>query len=330
MKKYITLILLSIPFSLVALDAVNVHLLNHAKQYSKSELVLEDIVHYLIQPAGNESEKAEVLFYWIAHNIDYDTEGYVSKSYLTNKDNILKRKKGVCQDYAELYKSMCNLAKIECYVISGYAKGYGYSKENIFPNTNHAWNVVKVDGEFKLVDTTWGSGSVMSTSGKLTYIRELDLENILVKPGKFSERHLPADPRWQLLAKPISMKRFVTHEDFDDMCVNIPIEYDFIDSIKTYKALDRNDQHIAKYLSRYKFHPTQKNLIQLIVSCRRAARELSHSDYYNERNLRKSIYLYSKAENLCAKINDREELLSQVKKVHSGIKYSRYRLMKKE
>jgi len=126
------------------------------------------------------------------------------------------------------------------------------------------------------------------------------------------------------------MKRFITYENFEDMYVNIPIEYDFIDSIEAHKALDTNDQHIAKYFSRYKFHPTQENLIQFIISYRRAARKLSHSGYYNERNLKKSIYLYSKAENLCAKINDKGKLSHQVKEIHSGRKYSRYRLMKKQ
>jgi len=330
MKKYITLILLSIPLSLVALDTVNVDLLSHAKAYSESEIIFEDLVHYLIQPTDNESEKAEILFYWIAHNIDYDTEAYVSKSYLTNKNDILKSKKGVCADYANLYKSMCDLAKVECHVIIGYAKGYGYSKGNVFPDTNHAWNVVKVDGEFKLVDTTWGSGSAKPINGKLTYIRELDIEEVLVKPGRFSECHLPADPRWQLLTKPISMERFVAHEGFDDMHVNLPFEYAFKDSIKTYKALDTTHQEVVKHFSYYKFYPTQENLMRLIKALQRAGYELADGDY-NEKNLRKSVRFYSKAENLCAKITNRDESFrSQIKSIHSGLKYARYRLMKKE
>lgn len=314
----------------MALDSINVNLMNHAKQYSKSEIILEDLVVYLVHPTSNESQKAEVLFYWIAHNIDYDTEAYVTKSYLTNKNNILKHKKGVCADYANLYKRMCDLAKIECHVIIGYAKGYGYSQGDIFTDTDHAWNMVKVEDKSKFVDATWGSGGVEQINGKLTYIRNINIEKVLVNPGRFSESHLPADPRWQLLTKPISMKRFVAHENFNDMYVNLPFEYAFRDSIEAYKALDTIYQGVVEYFSYYKFHPTQKNLIQYIKSYRRAAQKLSHSDYYNERNLRKSIYLYSKAENLCAKIKDKGERLSQVKKVHSGRKYSRYRLMKKE
>lgn len=330
MKKYITLILLSIPFSLIALDTINIDLMHHAKQYSKSEIILEDLVSYLIQPTDNESEKAEILFYWIAHNIDYDTDAYMTKSYLTNKNNILKSKKGVCADYANLYKRMCDLAKIECHLIIGYAKGYSYSKEKGFPDTNHAWNVVKIDDQLKLVDTTWDSGYAKKINGKLTYFRELDLEEVLVKSGRFSKRHLPADPRWQLLKKPISMKRFVDYENFEDMQVNLPIEYAFKDSIKTYKALDTIQKHIVKYFSCYKFHPTQENLIQLIEAFRRAGSKLADGEY-DEENLRKSVHLYKKAENLCAKIKNRDESFrSQVKGIHSGLKYARFRLMKKE
>jgi len=189
---------------------------------------------------------------------------------------------------------------------------------------------VKVDGEFKLVDTTWGSGSAKPINGKLTYIRELDIEEVLVKPGRFSECHLPADPRWQLLTKPISMERFVAHEGFDDMHVNLPFEYAFKDSIKTYKALDTTHQEVVKHFSYYKFYPTQENLMRLIKALQRAGYELADGDY-NEKNLRKSVRFYSKAENLCAKITNRDESFrSQIKSIHSGLKYARYRLMKKE
>jgi len=329
MKKYITLILIFIPFSLMALDSINAVLMNHAKEHTESEIILKDLVAYLIQPTNNESEKAEVLFYWIAHNIDYDIEAYTSKSYLTNKNNILKHRKGVCADYANLYKRMCDLAKIECYVVSGYAKGYSYSKGDIFTRTNHAWNVVKVDDKFKFVDATWGSGYVEHKNGKLTYIRAIDIEEVLANPGRFSECHLPADPRWQLLTKPISIERFVKHKNFNDMFVNLPFEYAFRDSIDTYKALDSIHQEVVKHSSYYKFNPVEINLRRLIKSLNYAGYKLS-SGNYDEEKLKKSIQYFSKAENLCAKMTDRgESFRKQIKRIHAGLKYARHRLMQR-
>jgi len=39
---------------------------------------------------------------------------------------VLSRKSGVCAGYSNLFKAMCDLAKVECVCVGGWAKGYGY------------------------------------------------------------------------------------------------------------------------------------------------------------------------------------------------------------
>ena len=58
------------------------------------------------------------------------------------------------------------LAGLECEKISGQAKGAGYYPGCFDPDNlsdgpgAHAWNAVKLDGEWFVSDATWAAGSV--------------------------------------------------------------------------------------------------------------------------------------------------------------------------
>ena len=53
---------------------------------------------------------------------------------------------GVCEMYAKTYLYLCSLGGVECIFVSGYA------------GESHAWNYVKLDGEWYAVDVTWDDG----------------------------------------------------------------------------------------------------------------------------------------------------------------------------
>ena len=54
---------------------------------------------------------------------------------------------------------MASSLNIETKIINGFAKGAGYKPGDIFKDTNHAWNVVKIDQNWNLIDCTWGAGT---------------------------------------------------------------------------------------------------------------------------------------------------------------------------
>ena len=126
---------------------IDKHAANTPKKYEKS---LSELANYLVIPAANETEKVRSLFSWIAFHIKYDDEEYNAnaiKSY--NAQEIINRKKGVCDGYSTLLSALCEEAGLQSKKIIGYAKGYGYSPGRKFDDTNHAWNAVKIDGQWK-------------------------------------------------------------------------------------------------------------------------------------------------------------------------------------
>lgn len=79
--------------------------------------------------------------------------------------------------------------------MSGASKGAGYFIGKKFDSkdySDHAWNAVKFDGNYYLVDATWGSGS--SKDGK--YEKKLDNFYFFTDPDIFIESHFPKDKKW--------------------------------------------------------------------------------------------------------------------------------------
>ncbi|MEL6653785.1 MAG: transglutaminase domain-containing protein, partial [Bacteroidota bacterium] len=208
------LLLLSLLFSfltpLKALDQINERLLEHAQQYHDSTGNLADLVDYLISAADNQRQQAEVIYYWISQNISYDIESLLDGSYLTDTADVWRSRKGVCEDYATLYKRMAELAGLECYVVRGYAVGYDYNGASPFEGINHSWNVVLVSGKFRFIDSCWGSGGIYSDGDEPQFVPLMQLQYVMIPVAASLPSHLPGDPMWQFRNRPYSIKDFVT------------------------------------------------------------------------------------------------------------------------
>ena len=64
---------------------------------------------------------------------------------------MLRCRKTSCEGYARLFNELCAEAGIEAVKVVGVAKGSGNADER------HAWNLVRLDGQWVEVDATWGS-----------------------------------------------------------------------------------------------------------------------------------------------------------------------------
>jgi len=108
----------------------------------------------------------------------------------------------VCAGYANLFLSLAEARRLEA-VVSGYAKGIGYGLgQTTFTQPNHAWNAVRIDGQWRLLAATWGAGYLSPSSA---FERAFNAHYFLTRPELFIYDHLPEDPRWQLLDTHISM-----------------------------------------------------------------------------------------------------------------------------
>ncbi|MFA6469503.1 MAG: transglutaminase domain-containing protein [Bacteroidota bacterium] len=176
------------------------------------ETSIDSLTEYLVSHATSDLQKLRAIFVWITNNIAYDTDAYFSGDISSAADykTAFKQRKGVCSGYAGLFSKMSKRARLTVVTISGYAKGYGYETSgNVIPadalTSNHAWNAVRLDSTWYLLDATWGAGSLDHTN---RFIKEFKEFFFLTLPKDLMYDHFPEHTQWQLLKTPISRSTF--------------------------------------------------------------------------------------------------------------------------
>lgn len=174
---------------------------------SDAERSVEELAKYLIKSARNDKEKIRLIFRWITDRIAYDTVSFFSgKSAETDAGSVLKSRKSVCEGYSNLFEALCNVGGIKAVKISGYAKGYGYKNGDKFANSNHAWNAVQLDGQWLMIDSTWGAGF----TEKRTFAKRLNEFYYLTPPEVLIFSHLPKESQYQYIKSPVTKEQFET------------------------------------------------------------------------------------------------------------------------
>lgn len=130
----------------------------------------QKIVGSIINANMSEYERVKAIHDWIVINVQYDYAGLSNNTLPAtayNADGALCYKSAVCQGYAEAFQLLCAKAGVQAYMM------YGESGNSVDGWDTHAWNVVRIDGEWYQIDCTWDdplvNGVVVTGSSNLTY-----------------------------------------------------------------------------------------------------------------------------------------------------------------
>lgn len=181
----------------------------------------DDLADTLTSSFDNDSEKVRAIYFWVTQYISYDLkkyEGNMDISLEVNKDidkdgnldedkmirHTLYSKRGVCEDYADLFAYMCNSAKIKCEVIEGLVSTGSSWLTTLTGGSDHAWDAVMINNKWYLIDPTWASGYIDGNRFK----RKRNDYYYLTPPNEFIKDHYPYDSQWQLLNPPVSKATF--------------------------------------------------------------------------------------------------------------------------
>jgi hypothetical protein len=163
-----------------------------------------ELARQLVATVSGEREKAQALYDWIARNIRYDIVAYRSGNLPDpSPELVLAQRMGVCEGYARLFLAMAEAVGLEAVMVPGYAKGFAPNQDQSRPD--HAWNAVKIDGEWVLLDVTWGSGHIAADK---SFQAEFEPFWFATPPEEFAVTHLPVEDRWQLLSSPVDTATF--------------------------------------------------------------------------------------------------------------------------
>jgi hypothetical protein len=169
------------------------------------KFIVDTLTHRGTAP---DLEKVRALYMWEAHNIDYNTSARRHpKQANTSASTALNERKASHEGYANLFKAMCDLAQVECVVVTGMAKFDPRDIGSLSPKWNkHSWNAVKVDKTWYLLDIPWSAGR---TDRKFRfYTKSFTDAWFFTDRDLFALSHYPDKKQWQLLDTPINKSNF--------------------------------------------------------------------------------------------------------------------------
>lgn len=139
-----------------------------------------EIIKTIIKPDMTDYQKELAIHNYIINNARYDTENY-ERGTLPPESftsyGVLVKGVGVCQSYATAMKKLLNLAGIESIIVTGYGDG-----------EPHAWNLVKIGGNYYHVDATWDD-PVYTVNGVRKNVLRFDYFNL-------TDSEMSKDHKW--------------------------------------------------------------------------------------------------------------------------------------
>lgn len=200
-----------------------------------NNLSVQNLTHQLIKGCNSDEEKINKIYTWITNNIKYDVGQWLGfNNHQNTIQRILFRKKGSANDFAYLFNEMCRYASIPSVIVKGYLKNEYTDLGHQFYSSDHSWNAIYLNKEWRLFDVCLDAGDIAyykrTFSGYFIYFFSMGASDRLVykphfeqKPEKtyynkngtyFKTDHFALNPIWQLTSKINSVEKFEKDSSF--------------------------------------------------------------------------------------------------------------------
>lgn len=226
-----------------------------------------DIAAYINAHFDTEIKKVRAIYTWVTTNIKYSKDSL--HRVILNEDReemiaiALRRKKGVCENFASIFNDICKKSGLRSFVIEGYTRQNGSTDK-----TAHAWCTVFIDNKWFLYDPTWDEDYINR------FAQGLPTNYFQITPLNFIQSHMPFDPLFQLLNYPLTYKEF---NNGNTQMNNHKPYFNYIDSMDIYEKLDQLNKYLSA-VSRIERNGTPNSMIATQLSQLKMQIEIIYED----------------------------------------------------
>lgn len=184
---------------------------------------IEDAAALLLEGAKNctsDYERIKYVYEKVIVNTEYDLAAPDNQ----NIYSVFVNHTSVCQGYAKAVQYLLNCMGMECTLVQG----------RVDTGEGHAWNLVKSDGSYYYVDTTWGDASYrMEEEGEaMAAMPEINYDYLCITTRQLMRTHT--------LSSPIALPECV--DDKDNYYVRENALFSFYDREQMAKLFNKADE----------------------------------------------------------------------------------------
>ncbi|EEH33253.2 hypothetical protein PAAG_04306 [Paracoccidioides lutzii Pb01] len=157
---------------------------------------------YVCRPHRSDGQRLRAIFTWVGERIAWDDDVYGS----VNLKRVLQMKRGSSQEVAHLVREMCSAVGLHAEVVHGYLKTPGEQLDlDSLSRPNHWWNVVLIDGEWRIMDCSLASPTHPRRSLYSNFNSQAaEPWYFLTRPMEICYSHVPLNPEQQKICPPVS------------------------------------------------------------------------------------------------------------------------------
>ncbi|KAL2152517.1 hypothetical protein VTH82DRAFT_5701 [Thermothelomyces myriococcoides] len=157
---------------------------------------------YVCRPYRSDVQRLRSIFTWVSEKINWeeDFDGPIDTR------RVIQTKRACAEEYATLVMEMCAAVGLRCEIVRGYLKSPGEIPEvNIMPRSNHWWNAVLVDNEWRIMDCCLASPSNPRRSLYSSHSSSsADPWWFLARPVEICWTHIPEHHEQQHICPPVA------------------------------------------------------------------------------------------------------------------------------
>lgn len=197
---------------------------------------VENLANRIEKDFSSDTEKVRAAFFWLTKNIRYNLRqlynpkqrsyrfSYSSEEEKKQKmqslidelvNKAFRNKTGVCEEYAQSFKKICDLLNIKSELIKGSVRTDANDIANI-QDPNHVWNAVKINDRWIIIDATWAAGYEYNRK----WIRKFNDYYFDIPIQKIFKTHYPEDTLWMLRFGRMRIEEFYNQPIYSQQFLN--------------------------------------------------------------------------------------------------------------